>query len=52
MSDTITRRIDGAYFEEFEARTREALSAKGFRVLSEIDVRATMKKIDGTSRPA
>ena len=44
MSYTITRRIDGASFEEVEARTREALSVKGFGVLTEIDVKATMKK--------
>ncbi len=44
MSYTITRRIDGASFEEVEARTREALSAKGFGILTEIDVKETMKK--------
>jgi uncharacterized protein (DUF302 family) len=44
MSYTISRRIDGASFEVVEARTREALSSKGFGVLTEIDVKATMKK--------
>jgi uncharacterized protein (DUF302 family) len=44
MSYTITRRIDGASFEEVEARTRAALSAKGFGILTEIDVKETMKK--------
>ena len=45
MSCTITRRIGGASFEEVEARTREALSAKGFGILTEIDVKETMEKI-------
>lgn len=43
MSYTIDRIID-APFEEVEARTRAALAAAGFGVLTEIDVAATMKK--------
>ncbi|MCF3592931.1 DUF302 domain-containing protein [Rhodobacteraceae bacterium LMO-12] len=44
MSYTFNRIITGASFEDVDARTRKALSDKGFGVLTEIDVKATMKK--------
>ncbi len=44
MSYTIDRIIAGQDFEAVEARLRKALSEKGFGVLTEIDVAATMHK--------
>ena len=44
MSYTINRLITDADFETVDARTRKALMDGGFGVLTEIDVKATMKK--------
>ncbi|MCI2399482.1 DUF302 domain-containing protein [Aliiroseovarius subalbicans] len=44
MTYTIDRTITDASFEEVDARARKALMDGGFGVLTEIDVKATMKK--------
>ncbi len=44
MSYTLDRTFTDAGFDEVDTRTRKALSDAGFGVLTEIDVKATMKK--------
>ncbi|WP_373504697.1 DUF302 domain-containing protein [Aestuariivirga sp.] len=52
MDYTINRLIVDADFEAVDARTRKALAANGFGVLTEIDVKATMKKKLDVDMPA
>lgn len=52
MSYTIDRVITDASFDEVDARVRKSLANHGFGVLTEIDVKATMKKkIDADMEP-
>lgn len=44
MNYTIDRSFDGASLDSIESRTRTALTNAGFGILTEIDVKTTMKK--------
>ncbi|SPH18262.1 hypothetical protein DEA8626_01794 [Defluviimonas aquaemixtae] len=52
MTYTHDRMIPGADFDEVDRRVRAALGDRGFGVLTEIDVKATMKKkLDAEMEP-
>ncbi len=44
MAYTFNCLVTGASFDDVDARTRKALADKGFGILTEIDVQATLKK--------
>jgi len=44
VSYTINRMFNDSSFDEIDARTRSALADHGFGILTEIDVKTTMKK--------
>jgi len=44
VSYTINRMFNGSSFDDIDARTRSALADHGFGILTEIDVKTTMKK--------
>lgn len=52
MEYTINRTITDAGFDAVDTRTRKALSDQGFGILTEIDVKATMKKKLDVEMPA
>lgn len=52
MAYTINRMISDAGIDEVDARARKSLADHGFGVLTEIDVKATMKKKIGVEMPA